>query len=148
MLLRLALVPIFLAGTVAMARPVAPSAHTSGHTYVVPLSGGAEVVSGIEGDIDGSGTVELTVDTASKQICYDFSVSGVATPLMAHIHRGSKYDNGPSVVTLLTGPGAEMQNCVPWTEKWLSEIVAHPNDFYVNLYTTEYPDGALRGQLG
>lgn len=134
--------PLFMAG-LAVASPVVPSAHT----YIVPLSGDAELVSGSEGDRDGSGTVKLTVDTATNRICYNFNLTGLATPLMAHIHKGSKYGSGPSVVTLLTGPGAAMRSCVPWTEKWLTQIVAKPKDFYVNLYTTEFPDGALRGQL-
>ena len=52
-----------------------------------------------------------------------------------------------SLVTLFTGPGGNLDDCLMWTEKWLSDIVANPSSFYVNLYTTEYPDGALRGQL-
>lgn len=66
---------------------------------------------------------------------------------MAHIHRGSSLRNGPSVVTLFTGPGGELQKCLLWTSKWLEAIVADPSRFYVQLYTTEYPDGAVRGQL-
>jgi hypothetical protein len=34
-----------------------------------------------------------------------------------------------------------------WTEKPLAEIVAAPSKFYVHLATTEYPEGAIRGQL-
>lgn len=26
-------------------------------------------------------------------------------------------------------------------------VVSNPSNYYVSLYTTEYPDGALRGQL-
>ena len=29
----------------------------------------------------------------------------------------------------------------------LGAIVADPSSYYVNIYTTEFPDGALRGQL-
>lgn len=146
MLSKVALVPAFsvaLAGSLAMAGPITPPSHT----YIVALSGDAEVISGTDGDMDGSGKVKLTLDTQRNQVCYDFSVSKLATPLMAHIHKGSKFVSGPSVVTLLTGPGADLHNCVPWTEKCLTRIVADPANFYVNLYTTEYPDGALRGQL-
>jgi hypothetical protein len=118
-------------------------------TYTVALSGSAKVAraQGWAGDMDGSGQVRLTVDLASREICYDFKLSKLATPLMAHIHRGPELGTGPSVVTLFTGPGGELSDCVMWTEKWLTQIVANPSDFYVNLYTTEFPDGALRGQL-
>ena len=115
-------------------------------TYVVALTGDAEAPASA-GDRDGSGEVTLTVDMDHQRICFDFEVSHLATPLMAHIHRARAPKNGPSVITLFTGPGAELHDCVIWTEKWLAEIVAEPSDFYVNLYTTEYPDGALRGQL-
>ena len=120
-------------------------------TFTVPLTGVAEArhitASGLKGDLDGSGRVRLAVDLGSRQICYDFTLSNVDTPLMAHIHRGSDKSDGPSVVTLFTGPGADLADCVVWTNKWLAEIVSNPSDFYVNLYTTEFPDGALRGQL-
>ena len=119
-------------------------------TFLVPLSGEAALnalpAPVLAGDKDASGQVNLKVDLERKLICYDFAVSGVATPLMAHIHKGTAADIGPSVVTLFTGPGS-LNDCRAWTEKWLAEIVANPSNFYVNFYTTEFPDGALRGQL-
>jgi hypothetical protein len=116
----------------------------------VPLTASAEASElqalGLAGDADGSGMVRLTVDPQSRRICYDFTLTNVATPRMAHIHKGTRADNGPSVVTLFTGPG-DMRDCLTWTEKWVNAIAADPSGFYVNLYTTEFPDGALRGQL-
>lgn len=136
-----------LLGTASPAKPVTPDALT----FLVSLSGYAERSfvedPSLSGDLDGSGMVKLTVDPDRKHICYDFTLSGVATPLMAHIHKGQAMNNGPSVVTLFTGPGADLDGCLLWTEKWLTQIVADPSAFYVNLYTTEFPDGALRGQL-
>ena len=121
-------------------------------TFTVPLDGRAETnivhPSGGTGDPDGTGVVRLTVDPDSKLVCYDFNLSGVATPMMAHIHRGSELNNGPTVVTLFTGLGGELEGCVPWIRNRLAEIVSDPSNFYVNVYTTEYPDGAVRGQLG
>ena len=90
----------------------------------------------------------LTVEPDCRRICYDFNIAGVATPLMAHIHKGALQENGPSVVTLFTGPGGNLHDCLTWTQKWIDQIAADPAGFYVNLYTTEYPEGALRGQLG
>lgn len=118
-------------------------------TYLIPLTGQAEVgeMPGLEGDRDGSGRVRLTVDPAGRQICYDFALSGLATPPMAHVHKGKALHNGPSVVTLFTGPGGDLSDCVVRREDRLAEIVSNPSNFYVNLYTTEFPDGAVRGQL-
>ena len=137
---------ILLAGPAAAAkRAVADRA-----TFTVALTGDAEATKEAApalGDTDGLGSVKLVVDLASNQICYEFRLSKVATPLMAHIHRAPQQHRGPSVVTLFTGPGGELRDCVMWTEERLEEIVSEPSNFYVNLYTTEYPDGALRGQL-
>ena len=66
---------------------------------------------------------------------------------MAHIHQGPPLRNGPPVVTLFTGPGGDLADCVKWTHSQLAQIVADPANFYVSVETTEYPDGALRGQL-
>jgi hypothetical protein len=66
---------------------------------------------------------------------------------MAHIHKAPAMSKGPTVVTLFTGPGADLDNCLIWTRKKLAEIVSDPSSFYVNLATTEFPDGAIRGQL-
>jgi hypothetical protein len=119
-------------------------------TFEVPLTAQAEDgdlhALHLAGDEDASGQVELTVDPDTRRICYDFHVSGLATPLMAHIHKGAPHESGPSVVTLFTGPG-KMHDCLTWTQKWVDQIAAHPAGFYVNLYTTEFPEGALRGQL-
>ena len=120
-------------------------------SFTVPLTAEAQVsfveTAGGTGDSDGSGVVRLTLDPVGRQICFDFDLSGLSTPLMAHIHRGAAHHNGPSVVTLFTGPGVDLHDCVMWTEKRLAEIVADPSSFYVSLSTTEFPDGALRGQL-
>jgi len=62
-------------------------------------------------------------------------------------HAGPPLSNGPPVVTLFTGPGAALDGCVTWLHGQLAEIVANPSSFYVNIETTEFPDGALRGQL-
>jgi len=121
-------------------------------SFNVPLTGAAEgdlahPVASL-GDPDGAGTLKLSINLERKQVCYDFSLSGLDTPMMAHIHRGPPHHVGPSVVTLFTGMGSdELTKCIPWTNTRLAEIVAQPSNFYVNVYTTEFPDGALRGQL-
>ena len=125
----------------------APPVAAGAATFAVPLTGHEEEDIATAGDPDGSGLVRLAVNPGKRQICYDFTVSGLSTPLMGHIHRGSSQSIGPSVVTLFTGPGGELDGCLDWTEERLTEIVANPSNFYVNLATTEFPDGAVRGQL-
>jgi len=135
-----------LTGTTSTNIPAIPPAAT----FTVPLSATAEPdelrALHLAGDTDASGQVKLIVDPDTRRICYDFRVTGLATPLMAHIHKGAAAEDGPSVVTLFTGPG-KLHDCLTWTQKWVDQIVANPANFYVNLYTTEFPEGALRGQL-
>jgi CHRD domain len=32
-------------------------------------------------------------------------------------------------------------------KKLIKKIIAKPENYYVNIHTVEYPDGAIRGQL-
>ena len=119
--------------------------------FTVPLSGREEVnvahPDGGTGDPHASGLVTLAVDPANKEVCYRFSVSTGAEPMMAHIHEGAPLQNGPPVIILFTGTGTSLSNCAPSTRSQLNQIVADPSHYYVSLDTTEFPDGALRGQL-
>ena len=48
------------------------------------------------GDPDGFGSATFTFD--SNQVCFGITVANLDAPVMAHIHRGPKTDNGPVVV--------------------------------------------------
>ena len=143
--------PEHLAAVVASTFLLGASPGPRAETFAATLSGVSEIgvarPAGLTGDPDASGKVRIVIDELRSRICYDFQLSGISTPLMAHIHRGTELSIGPSVVTLFTGTG-ELRDCVPWTPKQLSAIVAEPANHYVNLYTFEFPDGAVRGQLG
>ncbi len=134
-------------GLVGAASPSVPTMET----LTVSLSGVDETnlfhPAGGVGDPNGSGSVKLVISPADRRVCYDFSVSKVAEPLMAHILRAPRLKNGPPIVSLFTGPGGAMNGCASANAGQLAEMIAHPRDFYVSFATTEYPDGALRGQL-
>jgi len=66
---------------------------------------------------------------------------------MAHIHQGEPLQNGPPVIILFTGTGMKLADCAPSTRDQLGEILNNPSRYYVSIDTTEFPDGALRGQL-
>ncbi len=136
-----------LAGTAAAQKPANPGAKT----FTVALTGQEEVSAehptGGAGDLDASGSVTLTINPGSRQVCYDFTLSGLAEVTMAHIHKAPRLRNGPPVVTLFTGTGGDLEDCVTATSQQLAQIIAKPADYYVNVHTTQFPPGAIRGQL-
>ncbi len=82
-------------------------------------------------------------------VCYDWSVSGAATPILAaHIHHALAGVAGPVVVPLLpTGPSSG-SGCVTGVDRSLAQdIIRHPWDYYVNTHNSEFPSGVARGQL-
>ena len=143
----LALASTALLGTAATAFAAFPAMQS----FTVPLTWQEQAnfahPSGGTGDRDASGAVKLVIMPAEGQVCYDFALRGVDAPLMAHVQRGRPLQDGPPIVTLFTGPGAPLEGCAPVNTGQLSDIVSHPSDYYVTLATTDYPDGALRGQL-
>lgn len=101
------------------------------------------------GDPDGFGTAEVSVSDRLDQVCYDINnVRGLSDVTAAHIHRGAAGDNGPPVLTLSRANEGGFKGCEKAPE-WLQDAIKSGfRDYYVNIHTTEYPNGAIRGQLG
>jgi CHRD domain len=102
------------------------------------------------GDPDGRGGASVTIDGTT--VCFGLTVTNIAQPVAAHIHRGRRSQNGPIVVTFVPptsgDPGAS-SGCVPPDSDpaVAQEIQRHPRRFYVNVHTADFPGGAVRGQL-
>ncbi len=112
------------------------------------LSGTTEIPG--PGDPDGTGTAAVTLDIANGQACYNFSVQNLALPAAAaHIHRGAAGESGPVVVPFDIAPDANgnAASCVLVDAALLQEIATNPAGFYINVHTSEFPDGAIRGQV-
>ena len=84
------------------------------------------------------------LDTArlADRLGYD----GINRPSMAHIHRGGPGQNGEPVIDLHPEANGD-EGCVGADPTVLRNLAEHPEAFYLNLHTPEYPDGAMRGQL-
>jgi hypothetical protein len=147
------LVSAALIGTGASQAALPMAALSAGRPLTAVLNGDNEVnASGVrgQGDLDGSGLGSVTVDTDANRVCWEITSAGIDLPaILAHIHRGVLDVNGPIVVTF-TPPDAagESRDCVPVDSALADEIVANPAGFYVNVHTTPFPAGAIRGQLG
>ncbi|MBI2261087.1 MAG: CHRD domain-containing protein [Caulobacterales bacterium] len=118
-----------------------------GSTVLTAAMTGAAEAPG-PGDADGSGSATVRIDPlAAGRVCYDLSVSGIATATAAHIHRGALGVPGPVVVTLTPPAAGSSSGCVDVAAGLGAEILAMPAGFYVNVHNAPYPDGAVRGQL-
>lgn len=117
-------------------------------SWSTTLTGAAEVPA--PGDPDGTGSAAITVDSANGQVCYTLSVQNVTLPAQAaHIHRGAAGEPGDVVVPFDLAPDANgsATGCVAVEAALLTEIAQNPTGFYVNIHTSDFPDGALRGQV-
>lgn len=116
--------------------------------FTTTLTGAAEVPG--PGDTDGSGTANIDVNQGQGDVCFELTVANIAAASAAHIHEGAAGKAGPVVIPL-TAPNAEgtSKDCVKNVDKDLiKRIKDNPANFYVNVHNAEFPDGAIRGQLG
>ena len=95
----------------------------------------------------GSGTATLTLDDKKGQVCYRFTLKNVAKPTAAHIHQGKAGVAGPAVVPLFTKTPSKLNGCVTAKTSVIKSIEKSPAQYYVNVHTAQYPNGAARGQL-
>lgn len=135
--------------TTAMLAEGSPGATQAGRPAVrlARLTGEVEVPTG---DLDGSGLSTVIVHPAKGQLCFAIVVDDIVLPATAaHIHVGRAGVAGPVVVPL-TAPDATgtSAGCVSGVDqRLLIAIKRHPRRYYVNVHTTDFPDGAVRGQL-
>ncbi len=151
--MRRRLVPAVLAWIAVLTLVGASASAAGGRTISVDLTGEAEVTAeGVpnQGDLDGSGTATITINRGQGEICWTIDVEDITLPaIAAHIHVGASTTTGPVVVTL-TPPDEEgtSSGCTIVDRELAKAIAKNPDAYYVNVHTTDFPAGALRGQLG
>jgi hypothetical protein len=142
-LLLAALVALALVGPASAAK--LGGAEQGGRQLATTLTGAQEVP--VPGDPDGMGSATVTVNPGQGLICYELSVSGIASASAAHIHEAPPGEAGPVVVTLQPPTSGFSSGCVKVSRALAKDILKNPSDYYVNVHNAEYPAGALRGQL-
>ena len=125
---------------------VATPVLAGGRPFTTTLRGTSEVPAG---DPDPTGTATVWVNPGQGTVCYSWSVSNAATPILAaHIHHAVAGVAGPVVVPLPpTGPSSG-SGCTTGVSRDLAiAIIERPWEYYVNTHNAEFPAGAARGQL-
>jgi hypothetical protein len=133
---------VLLAALLGMSLPAAAAIQE----YTAILNGHNETFGGgifDKGDLNGYGVATLLIDDVANTISWNIDVGDIALPLTgAHIHQGDASVAGPILINFsssLTGSGL--------FDTDLAAVVANPGGFYVNLHTSEFPAGAIRGQI-
>jgi len=102
------------------------------------------------GDPDGIGSALITLNHGKGEVCWELDVSNLTLPATAsHIHQAAPGIRGPIVVSL-SAPDASggSAGCASGVDRDLiQDILINPESYYVNVHTTDYPPGAVRGQL-
>lgn len=115
---------------------------------------------------NATGMAELKLSDDGNSLSYKLTISGIDNVTMAHLHMAPKGSNGPVVVTLFNstttpvnvpaGGGVLAQGTItadkltgPLAGMTIADLVdkIRAEDIYANVHTTEFPNGAMRGQF-
>ena len=114
---------------------------------------GTAVVAFITTDPDGDPNTP-----AVSELCWMIDIKGLEDKATgAHIHKGPVGEAGAIAVTLVPAPDQDgfAMECAKTANyasgmspsARLKEIKDRPQDFYIDVHNTEFPEGALRGQI-
>jgi hypothetical protein len=111
-------------------------------------------------DPDGRATADLDINTKTGKICWSLRFSRIATPTMAHIHgKAARGVNAPILVFFFGNEAHPLPDLdalergrahgctMDATPALAADIVAHPDQYYVNIHNARFPAGAVRGQI-
>jgi hypothetical protein len=125
-----------------------------GRKMSTDLSGAEEVPAGV-GDLNGTGTADLRLNSGREEVCFELTWQNLDGDVQrAHIHEAAAGMNGPIVVSLFEGEsfsrtgsasGCDLGDA---TRAVIKRIFKNPSGFYVNIHDSVRLGGAVRGQLG
>src|SRR4029079_856923 len=102
--------------------------------------------------VPGFGNATVTFDASRQNATITITVTKLGSPINNfHIHEAPAGTNGPVVVDII-GMGGQFVNGTMTGTFAVSPAVAQrmlqtPAGFYVNVHTTQFSGGAVRGQL-
>jgi CHRD domain len=95
----------------------------------------------------GSGSLDATYDTASKQLTYNATYSGLTGPAtMAHFHGpADPGKNAPIVVPVQGSAASPIKGTATLTDAQAADLMA--GKWYFNVHTDANKGGEIRGQV-
>jgi hypothetical protein len=124
---------------------VAVTPTSGGRALTANLSGAGETPSG---DPDGLGIASVRSLPGLGQLCYQLTVSRIELPATAaRLQLGS---TGKTVVALRAPDAATgvSSGCPNVSRTLVRSVLARPAAYFLNVATSDYPAGAIRGTLG
>lgn len=123
-----------------------PAPNPNGIIFKAVLNGTNEVPSNSS---TATGTATLTLDNVTKKISITVTYTGM-TATAAHIHNGISTVSGPVIFALIAGGGGAYPTTYSLSDQSLdatqeTDLIA--NNYYVNIHSTTYTNGEIRGQL-
>jgi hypothetical protein len=107
---------------------------------------------------EGSGRAIVRVNASTDTVCYVIRVAGIGAPTepagglgAAHIHDLASGGIFVDLETAWRATGADRFTTIGCTEassEAVDALIADPAAYYVNIHTTAFPGGAIRGPLG
>ena len=123
-------------------------------------------LSGSANKSNSIGTAKFLVNENNSQISYWINVTGIKKINQAHVHNGTRGQDGDIVVSLLSNSKSAKGNATPpmigfngnitkgdlrgpMQGKDISDLITLMGNgsAYVNIHTDKYPKGAIRGQI-
>jgi hypothetical protein len=141
---RIAAVAVSAGLIVGVAAAPANAAAPHHKVFATVLRGANETAGG---DPDGIGAAVVTVDVAQSKVCYLVVAAKLDTIVAAHIHHAPAGVNGPVVVAFQTPANGFVAACADVAATLAADLAAHPDQYYVNVHSSVFPAGAIRGQL-
>ncbi|MCU1348939.1 MAG: hypothetical protein JWO56_1969 [Acidobacteria bacterium] len=119
-------------------------------TFGAVLTGSQEVPATTS---PGFGNFTGTFDATRTNITISLTVANLGAPISGyHIHEKAAGSQNGSIVINFQGLGGTFVNnkltgTFPVAADVAARMIANPSNFYVNVHTTQFPGGAIRGDL-
>lgn len=114
------------------------------YTFIAGMTGDQENPA-VTTDAQGLASIHYTLGTLDLEI--NVQLTGLSSAITgAHLHTGAPEENGPVIVDLADLiTGNTIRGNVTITIQDLIDIIT--GNVYINVHTTDHPDGEIRGQL-
>lgn len=112
-------------------------------TMKVPLSAAAEVP---PNSSPGTGSADVTFDTASKLLTWKVTYSGLTGPAtMAHFHGPAEAGKNAAVVVPIPNIASGVDGSATLNDAQAADLMA--GKYYINVHTDANKGGEIRGQV-